>query len=198
MSKLEYEKYGLQREKILEQVKGAMSKKRFRHSLGVEKACIALAEKYHGNVTKASIAGLTHDYAKERSNEDFLNKINEKNLDKDLINWGNPIWHGVVGSYFVKEELKVEDEEILSAIKKHTTGSKEMTLLEEILYVADYIEENRDFPGVDEARKIAFESLEAGVIFETKQTLKFLIEKNQGVYPKTLETYNYYVAGKKE
>lgn len=194
MKELQYEKYGIKRADLLEKIKAAMSEKRFRHVLGVEKAAIALANTYQGDVVKASLAALCHDYAKERPDEDFIAKIKAEHLDPDLLKWGNNIWHGVVGAYFVQEELGIEDTEIFSAIQKHTTGSADMSLLEKILYVADYVEENRHFPGVEEARKLAFENLEAAVSFETQHTLNFLIEKAAPIYPKSLETYNYYVA----
>lgn len=196
MTELHYEKYGLNRQILIEKVKSAMSEKRFQHVLGVEKAAITLAEIYQGDVTKASLAGLLHDYAKERSDQDFIEKIKAENLDPDLLKWGNNIWHGIVGAYFVAEELGIRDAEIFSAIQKHTTGAANMSLLDKILYVADYIEENRNFPGVLEARKVAFENLDAAVSFETQHTLSYLVEKAAPIYPKSLETYNHYVAKK--
>lgn len=196
MTELHYEKYGLNRQTLIEKVKSAMSEKRFQHVLGVEKAAITLAEIYQGDVTKASLAGLAHDYAKERSDQDFIEKIKAENLDPDLLKWGNNIWHGIVGAYFVAEELGIQDAEIFSAIQKHTTGAANMSLLDKILYVADYIEENRNFPGVLEARKVAFENLDAAVSFETQHTLSYLVEKAAPIYPKSLETYNHYVAKK--
>lgn len=196
MTELHYEKYGLNRQTLIEKVKSAMSEKRFQHVLGVEKAAITLAEIYQGDVTKASLAGLLHDYAKERSDQDFIEKIKAENLDPDLLKWGNNIWHGIVGAYFVAEELGIQDAEIFSAIQKHTTGAANMSLLDKILYVADYIEENRNFPGVLEARKVAFENLDAAVSFETQHTLSYLVEKAAPIYPKSLETYNHYVAKK--
>lgn len=92
-------------------------------------------------------------------------------------------------------ELNISDEEILNAIRLHTTGAAEMTLLDKIIYVADYIEPGRSFPGVEDARVIALRDLDQAVAFETKHTLAHLIEAENPVYPKTIETYNRWVAG---
>ncbi len=192
---MEYSKQFLQmdRQTLLKKISEQMRPKRFKHVLGVEQAALSLAKKYQGPVEKASIAALTHDYAKERSDEEFVAMIKNKKLDLELLHWGNPIWHGGVGAYFVKDELGINDPEILQAITLHTTGAKDMTLLDKIIYVADYIEAGRDFPGVDEARKLANENLDAAVAFEAKHTLAHLIEQDVAVYPKSLETYNYWV-----
>ena len=100
---------------------------------------------------------------------------------------------GVVGVYKIAEDFGLEDEEILQAIQRHTVGAREMSLLDKVLYVADYIEPNRDFPGVDEARRITKESLDKAVAFETAQTISYLAKKGIPIYPQTLETYNAYV-----
>ena len=171
-----------------------MSQKRFEHVLGVEKTAVALAEKYGASPVKASIAALTHDYAKERSDEEFQLVIRRDGFDLDLLNWNNAIWHGLVGADFVQRELEIDDEEILQAIRLHTTGAAKMSLLDKIIYVADYIEPGRTFPGVVEAREIAMIDLDAAVAYETKHTLLHLIETEAVIYPKTIETYNFWVA----
>lgn len=189
----------MDREALMQQVQMRMSEKRFKHVLGVEEMAILLAEKYGVSTEKASIAALTHDYAKERSDEEFLLEIERQNYPDQamLKKFGNAIWHGLVGADFVERELKVHDVDILEAIRLHTTGAANMTDLAKIIYVADYIEPGRDFPGVEEARRIALMDLDQAVAFETKHTLSHLIENENPVYPKTLETYNRFVAGQK-
>lgn len=184
------------REMIMQRVQMSMSERRFLHVLGVEKTAIALAKKYGGDVEQAALAGLTHDYAKERSDDEFELVIRRDGYDLDLLRYGNAIWHGLVGADFVQRELGIKDEAVLRAIRLHTTGAAQMTLLDKILYVADYIEPGRNFPGVEEARKLAEVDLDAAVAYETKQTLLHLIENEQLVYPKTLETYNHWVVKK--
>ncbi|MFR3686834.1 MAG: bis(5'-nucleosyl)-tetraphosphatase (symmetrical) YqeK [Enterococcus sp.] len=192
------EKYTvLEHEALMQAVQMRMSERRFKHVLGVEETAVALAERYGSSPEKASIAALTHDYAKECSDEEFKLAITQGNYEDktELLKYGNDIWHGLVGADFVARELEITDEEILNAIRLHTTGAAEMTLLDKIIYVADYIEPGRNFPGVEDARVIAFSDLDQAVAFETKHTLAHLIESETPVYPKTIETYNRWVAG---
>lgn len=180
------------RDNLLERLEQTLSPHRYQHVLNVEKAAIQLAEAYGQDPIKAGLAGLLHDYAKEKPDSYFQQLIQERNLDPDLLQWGNNLWHGYLGIYAIEEELGLEDPEILEAIRVHTIGKAEMSPLDMILYVADYIEEGRNFPGVEEARRIAFSSLEEGVAYETAETLSFLAKKRIPIYPQTLETYNAY------
>lgn len=186
------------RQALLEKIRVAMKPARFQHVLGVEQAALALADRYGCDPKKASLAALLHDYAKEVEDQVFLDLIAKYDLDRDLLNWDNNIWHGVVGAYKIAEDFGLEDEEIFQAIQRHTIGAGQMTLLDKVLYVADYIEPNREFPGVDEARRIARESLDKAVAYETAQTISYLAKKGIPIYPQTLETYNGYVAYLKE
>ncbi|HFI0424891.1 TPA: bis(5'-nucleosyl)-tetraphosphatase (symmetrical) YqeK [Streptococcus suis] len=186
------------RQALLEKIRVAMNPARFQHVLGVEQAALALADRYGCDPKKASLAALLHDYAKEVEDQVFLDLIAKYDLDKDLLNWDNNIWHGVVGAYKIVEDFGLKDEEIFQAIQRHTVGAGQMTLLDKVLYVADYIEPNRDFPGVDEARRIAKESLDKAVAYETAQTISYLAKKGIPIYPQTLETYNGYVSYLKE
>ena len=185
---------GYSREILMQKIQMRMSERRFKHVLGVEEMAIALAEKYGCSPEKASIAALTHDYAKERPDDEFILVIKRDGYDTALLDYGNAIWHGVVGASFVERELGITDEEILHAIRVHTTGAAKMSLLDKIIYVADYIEPGRVFPGVKEARELALIDLDEVVAFETKHTLAHLIEQEQQIYPKTIETYNRWVA----
>lgn len=184
----------LKREELMQKVQMHMSERRFQHVLGVEETSIALAARYGASEEKASIAALTHDYAKERPDDEFELIIKRDGYDLELLQYGNAIWHGLVGASMVQRELGIDDEEILQAIRLHTTGAAKMSLLDKIIFVADYIEPGRTFPGVKEAREIALVDLDGAVAYETKQTLLHLIEQEQKIYPKTIETYNYWVS----
>ncbi|HAQ5382412.1 TPA: HD domain-containing protein [Enterococcus faecium] len=190
----EYTAYS--RENLMQKIQMRMSEQRFKHVLGVEETAVALAKKYGASPEKASIAALTHDYAKERPDEEFKMVIVRDGFDPELLNYNNAIWHGLVGASFVERELRITDAEILHAIRVHTTGAAKMSLLDKIIYVADYIEPGRDFPGVQDARAIAWADLDEAVAFETKHTLAHLLAQEQQIYPKTIETYNYWVAKK--
>ncbi|WP_270622036.1 bis(5'-nucleosyl)-tetraphosphatase (symmetrical) YqeK [Weissella viridescens] len=178
------------REDLIKLVEAQVSTYRFEHILRVEKMALQLAEKWQVNPEKASIAALTHDYAKERSDADFLAVIDAKHLDSDLKNWGNYLWHGVVGAEMVHDELAISDQDILDAIRQHTTGAAYMTTLSQIIYMADYVEAGRDFPGVTEVRQLAFDDLAASVGWQTRHTLEFLLQKQGPIYPGTMTTYN--------
>ena len=183
----------LTRDELVSRVQAALSKGRFEHVLRVEETAVKLANQYGVDEEKASVAALCHDYAKERPDADFLKVIDEKHLGAQVRSANNAIWHGVVGAEMVKDELGVYDEDILNAIRLHTTGGVYMTKLAQVLYMADFIEPGRDFPGVETARQITDQDLGLGVAYQTAHTLEYLIEQHVAVYPATLETYNAWV-----
>jgi len=182
--------YAGSRNELVEKVKAAMSDYRFEHVLRVEAMALQLASKWNVDLEVASVAALTHDYAKERSDADFIAVIKAKELDLDLLNWGNNVWHGIVGAEMVQDELAISDQQILDAIRQHTTGAVEMTLLAQIIYMADYVEVGRDFPGVEEVRALALTDLAASVGWQAGHTLEYLVKKRVPVYPLSLLTYN--------
>lgn len=181
------------RTELLKKIAMKLKPARFEHVQRVEKTAIELAKQYGVSIEKASIAGLVHDYAKQRSDDDFIDAIKSYDLDPDLLNWNNAIWHGVVGVIFIKNELGIYDEDILDAVRYHTTGNTYMSRLAQIIYMADYIEPGRDFDGVAQARLLTKQDLGLAVAFQTKHTLMYLLENNQPIYPKTIETYNAWV-----
>lgn len=178
------------RDELIKKVHEKLDDKRFQHCLRVEQQAFQLAKQNQVNTEKAAIAGLLHDYAKQRSDHDFIKVINDKQMDPELLDYGNAIWHGVVGAEFIKDELHIFDEEILNAVRRHTVGAPYMTKLDQIIYMADYIEPGRDFPGVEKARELTNQSLKKGVFFQTQQTLKYLVENGRPIYPGTIATYN--------
>ncbi|MGY3750647.1 bis(5'-nucleosyl)-tetraphosphatase (symmetrical) YqeK [Vagococcus acidifermentans] len=182
------------REQLIEKVRRQMKEKRFKHVLRVEATALALAEQYNGDLEKTSIAALTHDYAKERPDDEMAALVAQGVFEPELLAYGNPIWHAELGAYLAEQELGLKDETILQAIRLHTIGSAEMTLLDKLIYVADYIEPGRKFPGVDRARQLARENLDAAVRYESKHTLLHLVQTNAKIYPKAIETYNQWVA----
>lgn len=188
----------LSRDELLTKVASQMSEQRFQHVLRVEKKALEIASNFPINLEQVSVAALTHDYAKERSDEEMMERIKQSSVDQTILSFGNAIWHGVIGAEIVREELGITNLEILQAIRVHTTGDTEMTLLDKIIFVADYVEEGREFPGVEDARKLALTNLDDAVRYEIKQTLLFLASNNQKIYPKTIDVYNTWVANYKE
>jgi len=180
---------------LMAKVAAQLTDSRYQHCLRVEQTARELAQANGVDPELAAIAGLLHDYAKQRSDETFINLIKTRGLDPALLNYGNGVWHGVVGAELIKTELHIYNEDILNAVRLHTVGAPYMPKLAQIVFMADFIEPNRNFPGVDEARQVTAKSLAAGVRYQIQHTLNYLIEKGQPVYPQTLATYNAWVGG---
>ena len=124
-----YENYlGFSREVLLEKMRQILPEKRLTHCLGVEKAARDLAKRYGADEEQAGLAGLLHDYAKKLSDQEFLDLIDRYELDPALKNWGNNVWHGMVGIYKIQEDLGLTDPAILRSIEIHTVGSGQMSM----------------------------------------------------------------------
>lgn len=178
------------RAELLNKMRQHLNEARLQHCLNVEQTAIKLVQQYNGDVNRAGLAGLIHDYAKQRSDTEFKQVIVQQHFDPVLLQYNNAIWHGIVGAYFIANELHIHDEQILNAVRRHTVGAPQMTTLDKIIFVADYIEPGRDFPGVAQARQLANTDLDAAVRFEICHTLEYLIQKQVAIYPGTLLTYN--------
>ncbi|MGD6818178.1 bis(5'-nucleosyl)-tetraphosphatase (symmetrical) YqeK [Metabacillus sp. 84] len=188
----------MERKQALELVKKQLTDHRYQHTLGVMETAIELAGKYGADIKKAETAAIFHDYAKFRQKEEMKQIILAQNMKQDLLIHNTELWHAPAGAYLVRTEAGIEDPEILDAIKYHTSGKAGMSLLEKVIYVADYIEPGRRFPGVEEAREAAERSLEEAMMLSLQNTITFLLKKNQAVYPMTIEAYNDLVFSKRE
>lgn len=180
----------MDRNEALRIVKGQLPERRFKHTVGVMETAVALAKLYGADEKKAELAAIFHDYAKYRPREEMEKVILEENLPRDLLEHNIELWHAPVGAVLVEKETGISDEDILNSIRYHTTGRAGMTLLEKIIFLADYIEPGRNFPGVDEVRALARENLDLAMIKALANTISFLLEKKQLIYPDTIHTYN--------
>ncbi|MET3699315.1 predicted HD superfamily hydrolase involved in NAD metabolism [Bacillus oleivorans] len=183
----------MEREKALNVVKKQLKEERYIHTLGVVETAIKLAERYQVNPLEAELAAIFHDYAKYRPREEMRSIMIQEKMPDTLLQFHHELWHAPVGAYLVKTEVGIENERILDAIRSHTTGRPGMAELEKIIFLADYIEPGRSFPGVEEARKLAEENLDQAVLFALKNTIQFLLNKRQPIYPDTFHTYNYFL-----
>lgn len=183
----------MEREKALLLVKDHLTEHRYQHTLGVMETAVELAHLYGADPKKAETAAIFHDYAKFRSKDEMKQIIIEQNMNKDLLFHSPELWHAPVGAYLAEKEAGIHDEAVLDAIKYHTSGRECMTLLEKVIYVADYIEPGRIFPGADEVRELAKSDLNKALIASMKNTILFLLKKNQAIYPETLQSYNYLI-----
>lgn len=181
------------REELLAILSKNLSKKRYQHILRVEEEALKLADYYHADCAEVSLAALLHDYAKERSDAEYLHYIDEHPQFAMLRPYGNNIWHGMIGALFAKKELGLNNPNVVRAIQLHTVGGKQMTQLDKIIFIADYIEPNRHFEGVDEARKLAYTNLNQAVSYALSHTLIYLIQRGYPIFPMTLDAYNHWV-----
>lgn len=180
----------MEREQALEIVKQQITEHRYLHTLGVADTAVALANQYGVDAKKAELAAIFHDYAKFRPKEEMRKMILTQGMPKDLLQFNAELWHAPVGAYLVETEAGITDTDILDAIRFHTTGRPGMTKLEKVIYLADYIEPGRHFPGVDDVRELAKTNLDQALIRSIQNTIVFLLKKEQAVYPNTFYTYN--------
>ena len=168
--------------------------KRYEHTCGVAYTSAALAMRWDADVDKAYISGLLHDCAKGMSDEKRLDICKKNNIYVSDVEKQNPsLLHAKVGAFLAKEVYEVDDEEILSAITYHTTGRAGMTLLEKIVFSADYLEPNRNHdPELPLIRSLAFTDLDKAVLKIYENTMKHLMSSTKVLDPTTEEAYKYY------
>jgi len=176
---------------IVEYVEKNLSKERIAHSKRVADFGQNLAFRHGLNVEKAYIAGILHDVARELKKEMLLKKAMEYDFILNIVERHQPeLLHGPVGAKMVEEELGLNDKEILSAIFRHTLGDPSMTPLDEVIFLADMLEQKREFPGVENLRQLAFNSLEKAMLEALKESLIYVAKRNILIHPRTVETFN--------
>lgn len=185
----------MDKKKIRKKLEKSLDAKRFEHTLGVSYTAAVLAMCYGEDTDKAQLAGLLHDCAKCLDNEKKIAICNKHHIPITEAEKANPfLLHAKAGAYLAKKEFHVKDEEILHAILYHNTGRPGMSLLEKIIYVADYIEPGRDrAPNLSVIRKRAFEDLDQALLMILEDTLQYLKEIETEIDPITRETYEYYL-----
>lgn len=175
-------------------LKANLTEKRYIHILGVAETAKILA-KLNGVVEeKAEIAGLAHDVAKNLSKYKMKEIMKEHNIVLSEVEENNAnLWHSIIGHIEAKDKLGIEDEEILDAIRWHTTGKENMSILTKIIYIADMVEPSRNFEGVESIRKVTFENLDMGVYYGLTYSIKFLLTKNLLIDENTIRARNYFL-----
>ena len=167
---------------------------RYEHTLGCERAARKLAERFGGEPEKAGVAALLHDITKHLSPQEQLNLCEKYGIIPCAVEKSEPkMLHGKTAAAIAREEYGMPDE-ICDAIACHTTGRYGMTLLDKILYLADYIEDTRDFPGVEKARKLARHSMDRALLYCYDQTLTDLVERGKLIHSDTVAAYNAMIA----
>lgn len=178
---------------IEEKLKEMLPDKRMKHSIGVSDCAVKLSEIYNCDREKAKLAGLIHDCAKYFTKEEIEYNVKKFNIDLDPLEKNNSaLSHSIVGSYVIQDQFNIEDEDIINAVRYHTTGREDMSILEKIVYMADLIEEGRKFPLVDELRELAYDGkLDEALLLSFNNTIKFVMDNNQFIHPRTVTARNY-------
>ena len=169
-------------------LKEKLPKKRYEHTLGVAYTAAALAMCYGEDILKAELAGILHDVAKAKKSSELKDDMKgyiDPYTDGDYValiaDKAPQILHAIYAPYSAKKDYRIEDKDILSAIRWHTTGKKDMTMLEKIVFVADYIEPNRKkLPDLDRIRTLSFHDISEAVKVIAKSTIEYLA--GQGMY----------------
>ena len=172
-------------------LKSKLSEKRYNHCINVSKKAVELSLKYGVNEQHAMIAGLLHDITKELPEEEHIKIFKEGNINlEEIYNTNFKLWHAKSAAAYVNKHLDISDEDILNAIKYHTTGRKNMSTLEKIIYISDAISEERTYNDVDKVRKAANENLDLAMVLLLALTIKKLINNNMPINEDTFKAYN--------
>lgn len=177
-----------------DKVRQMQSDSRYKHTLGVMDTAVNLAKYYQEDQDKARIAGLLHDCAKGFSGQKQLELCEKYGLPITEAEKANPtLLHAKLGAYFAEKDYGITDEEILDSIRWHTTGRPKMTKLDKIIYIADYIEPNRNkASNLDEIRLLATSDLDECLFAILEASLEYLQTKSEVIDPMTEKTYLYY------
>ena len=179
---------------LQKQMKEALSEDRYEHTIGVMYTAESLAMRYGIDMTKAAVAGLLHDCAKCIPNAQKLKMCKKNDIEISEMEAKNPsLLHAKLGAFLAEEVYGVKDPEILSAINWLTTGKPDMSMLDIIIYMADYIEPNRDkAPNLKEIRKLCFENIEEALYQVLEGTLNYLSGRPDMIDPMTKISYDFY------
>lgn len=170
-----------------------ISTERIEHSLRVAELSIELAKLHNIEQSKAYSAGLLHDIAKDITYEKSIQISRTYNFsltESELLN--KKLLHAPIGSLIVKHELGITDDEIINAIRCHTTGRANMSLLEKIIYISDIAEPGRKYPESQEIKELSFKDINQAMLLAVKFSLKKLMESDRNIDPKSIECYNYF------
>lgn len=184
---------------IKKQLHKELGEKRYTHTIGVMNTAMLLASSHGISVEKAEMAGLLHDCAKKMKDKDSISICEHNHVTITEVEKRNPfLLHAKAGAELAKTQYRITDEDILSAIRCHTTGKPEMSTLDKIVFIADYIEPNRTHSDkLPYLRKLAFQSLDDTLVEILHDTLLYLQEKGGEIDPMTKETYDYYITERK-
>ena len=178
-------------EKMRELLKQALPRKRFDHSVLVYETALKLGKAHGCDLQQVAVAALLHDCGREVPIRDSLDKVRALGLPLDFVEENQPILlHAKLGAWYAEHKYGVTNPAILRAIRLHTTGAPDMTDLDMVVFLADLLEPTRDFPHIDELRKLAKEDLRAAMFQAFKNTMNYLVTYDLLVHPNCVAAYN--------
>ncbi len=163
---------------------------RYNHSLAVAERAAHLAKKYGADRDKAFLAGLLHDITKNYSREEHLKILSEFDIILSDVDLTDNLLHAVTGSVYVENILKIEDYDVINSIRYHTTARAGMSLLEKVIYLADYTSSDRKYPDVDVMRRLSDENIDEAMVYSLSYTFKKLIGLAVAIHPDSVAAYN--------
>ena len=180
--------------KIRRAMEKSLEEKRYEHTLGVAYTAAALAMRYGASIESAELAGLLHDCAKGMEEEKSISFCEKHHIGITDVERRKPqLLHAKVGSFLAMNTYKVHDKDVINAILNHTTGRPGMSLLEKIIFVADYIEPGRkQAPHLDEIRRLAFQNLDSALLRILEETIIYLQNFPEDIDPITEKSLDYY------
>lgn len=175
-------------------LRGRLSKGRYRHSLNVAGRAAELARLHGADVEKARFAGLMHDVCKDMPKKEQLVLIERGGIVLSSEVLASPqLYHAIAGSVYLRDALKVQDQEILDAVRYHTTGRAGMSLLEEVVYLADLTSAERDYPDAQYTRELADRDVAKAMLYSFQFIIRELAGGQKPLCRETIDGYNYYV-----
>lgn len=180
------------RERIIKKLSLLIDEKRLNHSIGVSRCAVLLAKHYGADAEKAELAGLVHDCAKCLPDEESVRLCGKYGYEPDSITKANKVLlHAPLGALLAEDCFQIQDREILDAIACHTTGKQGMTLLEKVICLADYIEDSRQFSGIEDIRAFAYIDINKALLTALELSIRNVMDKGKLLHPMTVEARNY-------
>lgn len=172
-------------------LKKKLPHRRFVHTKGVAATAVVLAKRYGVDCEQAELAGWLHDCARVYPTGTLIEECNRCNIAVTKIDEQSPVLlHAPLGAYLAREVYGIDDEAVLDAVLYHTVGRENMTRLEHIIYLADMIEPNREYDGVDVLRRLAERDLTQAMIAAFDQSIQHVIRTGGLIHPNTILARN--------
>jgi len=159
--------------KIIEYIEGHMSEKRRIHTYAVAEEAKKLSQRYGEVMEKAELAALFHDFFRGVPEKALNGYVRQLGLNPGYLNNTN-LAHSKIAAFIMERDYHIQDRDIINAVSFHTTGRADMSKLEKIIYLADAIEPNRSYPGIEEIRELAYQNLDEACLKSLEHSIDYV------------------------